>query len=324
MEITVISGFDLTLEGDAFVTGAVSGQTDFRLAMPGVTAADTEGPDGWNRTSTLDCYRAHISGISRAGSLYSSYCKKGAAGDEVLQHPSVGTTNIDRVEPYRGQTLTKGAYVIAWAASNIRLEIHDDVSSNNSAYHSGGGQWEWLEVTRTVDSSAAQFFTYISADADSGDTFYATDPCLVFGSSIGAGNCVNQPGEILYVEDQFLLSSFNATAHSTQGATTQNLEVEAKLKVPKNISAIQFGLRAKDSGSAANPVVIQIGKSTTDEDPIYLDIGSQGLALTNDNIGRATPLWIGLDSNGDFETNLAASGSLTLDIWIAILGIQLR
>ncbi|KKL80364.1 hypothetical protein LCGC14_2005520, partial [marine sediment metagenome] len=154
------------------VTGS-SGVTNAHLVVPGLTAADVNGPDGWTRPqNTLDLWRAPFSGVSKEGSLYSVYIKKGVNSEERFNWPVL---DIQQDAFFRrqleGQTLTVGAYVITWAANNIRLGINDG-STDVSSYHTGGGSWEWLEVTSNFSLNSTTALFTVFNDAESGDTAY--------------------------------------------------------------------------------------------------------------------------------------------------------
>jgi hypothetical protein len=56
---------------------------------------------------------------------------------------------------YAGQTVTVGAWVYATVANRVYLSIYDGVGSTNSSYHTGNSTWQWLQVTRTLSSSAS-------------------------------------------------------------------------------------------------------------------------------------------------------------------------
>jgi len=57
---------------------------------------------------------------------------------------------------FRGRSFSMGALVRSSVVSASRLEIYDGVGSAYSPYHTGGGLWEWLTVTRPLDAAATQ------------------------------------------------------------------------------------------------------------------------------------------------------------------------
>ena len=324
-EITNKSGNDLTVEGDAFVTGAVSGLTDIWLAMTGVSPLVNTGPDGWRRNAiTLDLWRAPISGTSILGSLYSLYMKKGANAVESVEWPLLGIrSDISHLTKYRGQTITAGAYVITWETDNVRLIINDG-SETKSVFHPGDGIKKWLEVTGTISQGATPFFIGIANEKDSGNTAYVAGFCLVFGASIGSGNCVNPAGEWVNVDTKVTLDTYDFdTPRSTATQHDENLEVLSNLKIPKNATAVlaRFGLR--DSGSATGSAWFRLGFGTTTNAALYLDVGNDSLTLSGNSIFYQSGV-LPLDVNGDFNVTFEATGTGTLDNFIEIHRIQLK
>lgn len=65
--------------------------------------------------------------------------------------------SIARPTEYQGNTVTIGAWIKASVANRARLQIDDGVGSNESDYHTGGGNFEWITVSYTMDSSASEF-----------------------------------------------------------------------------------------------------------------------------------------------------------------------
>ena len=68
---------------------------------------------------------------------------------------------------YAGRLVTIGGWVRATVANTARLWISDNINPiQSSAYHTGGGNWEWLTVTITADAAAVSIrgFCAISND----------------------------------------------------------------------------------------------------------------------------------------------------------------
>jgi len=63
-------------------------------------------------------------------------------------HDELGITYM------QGRTFTMGCWVKTSTASQAALRLEDSVSSDTSGYHTGGGAWEWLTVTRTFNAAA--------------------------------------------------------------------------------------------------------------------------------------------------------------------------
>ena len=59
-----------------------------------------------------------------------------------------------QIDQLRGETISCEALVKTATASIARIQINDGASATASSTHSGGGGWETLTITHTVDSSA--------------------------------------------------------------------------------------------------------------------------------------------------------------------------
>ena len=62
--------------------------------------------------------------------------------------------DLENIEGYKNTTVTMSARVQTSVASQVRLRITDGVGATFSSYHTGGGTYETLSVTRTVSGSA--------------------------------------------------------------------------------------------------------------------------------------------------------------------------
>lgn len=83
---------------------------------------------------------------------------------------------------FKGKTLTLGMWVLCSTASIARIGINDVVGETDSAYHTGVGEWEWLTVTRTIDSAATNLEILMRVDA--AGLAYCDGAVLIEGSSV--------------------------------------------------------------------------------------------------------------------------------------------
>ncbi|KKK97996.1 hypothetical protein LCGC14_2647170, partial [marine sediment metagenome] len=318
---------DRAITGVTLPPTGSSGVTDVYFAAPGLTGANALAPDTWYRNNnTLDIFRAPISGVSREGSLYSIYVVKGVNTRETLFWPLTSIRgNVEHYRKFAGRTVTHGFYARAWSANNVFLRLTAGGTNVDSGYHTGGGEWEWIEVTRLVDADTTNFHTSFEFDSESGDTAYATRPCLAYGSFIGEGNCTNQLGEVVRFEADVVLTNYDFGAGDVlvDVDAELNIEVESKLKIPKGISEIYTTLKAIDSAPADN-IGVWMGPDTT---YTAQDIGDVGLFL-NTNVAADKPStnngWVRTDSGGDPWLFLNSSGAATLDLEIRMQGVRIR
>ena len=147
---------------------------------------------------------------------------------------------------------------------------------------------------------------------------------LVFGNSIGEGNYTRPQGEVVWCEDSTSLNDYTTTPKTTDANVAINLEAESNGILPKGLKAIYLRAEARDSASASSAnCKFNLGADVSTSEEIMLDIGTNSLAMGN-NLKYQSTGWVSANSDGDIETNITASGSLTLDVSIYPIAVQLR
>jgi hypothetical protein len=146
------------------------------------------GPYSGHATYTLDRWQISYGGavtltVSRetgtvdANSLTSAKAVfvKGAGTSATLEQL------IEAWPVLKGLTLTWRERVRCSTPNAVRLLVNDQVGQSYSAYHSGGGGWETLSVTRTLDAAATTCKAATVFEADC--TAYLDNGTLVYGST---------------------------------------------------------------------------------------------------------------------------------------------
>lgn len=87
---------------------------------------------------------------------------------------------------YKGKTVTLGCWVKCSTASRAKIRIGDGVSNTASSYHTGGGDWEFLTVTKTMDNAATVFYIWAQIDTGSQITADFDDMILKVASSVAS------------------------------------------------------------------------------------------------------------------------------------------
>ena len=90
---------------------------------------------------------------------------------------------------YQGRGFTFTAWVKASTANDARIEIHDGVGESLSSYHTGGGNYEQLTVTRILDGSATRLRLKCQLESASGVDVYFDDLAV----SLASGNAIGNP-----------------------------------------------------------------------------------------------------------------------------------
>jgi len=85
---------------------------------------------------------------------------------------------------YQDENFTFGSWIYASEADRVRLEIYDGVGTTSSNTHSGSSTWEWLTVTKQLDSSADQLRVYYIITSGTEIFAYGDGAVLIEGDSI--------------------------------------------------------------------------------------------------------------------------------------------
>lgn len=84
---------------------------------------------------------------------------------------------------YLGRQMTFGAWVYATVASRARLQLGDGIGTTNSSYHTGVAGWEFLTVTRNIDTTGTRIRCGLEVNTGN-TTAYIDGGILVEGSSV--------------------------------------------------------------------------------------------------------------------------------------------
>jgi len=142
---------------------------------------------------------------------------------------------------------------------------------------------------------------------------------VVFGSAIGSGNYSRPSGEIVWFENRVPSNALNATGFSDVAFTTLNTEADSDGAIPKGAAALFMLGEANDSVSSGSDTWMRL-QGNSDMDRLFY---ASCAGLDNGKIARNNS-WQPCDSNGDFQYQLEASGSGTLDVYLNYTGVQLR
>ena len=300
---------------------------------PGCVAGDALAMDGWyknmdNGSVVPDIFREQPSTSSNTkdGSYYSlKYVgSSDATSSQYVSWPGPAAGSIgSKAQHYlrfQGRTATLGCWVKTTDAT-AKVFISDSDGTTNSTAHTGGGgtpQWEWLEVTRTSDSSITNWYAKLGCASNAtSTTIYFSQPMLVFGSAIGAGNYSRPSGEIVNCEAQITI--YDDIALLATDDKILNLEALSNGKIPKGAKAVYMQGWAKDSGSAGTDCYLHTRQSATSGWGGSLNPAG----LTNDDYARVQIVQP-CNSDGDIQYFIEATGSGTFDTAIGYRGVQLR
>ena len=121
-----------------------------------------------------------------------------AVADAVFYWPKAAQhSDPSWINLVKGRTLTFGAWVVADVADQVCLSVVATGGASLSPYHTGGGTAEWLEVSKVIPDSTALAYAAVRFQGSVTNPAYFSQPMLVLGDHIGAGNYQPIPGENL-------------------------------------------------------------------------------------------------------------------------------
>lgn len=145
---------------------------DFENWSAGASAA----PDEWSAASGITTIAQD--GTNKVHGSYGVSLLITLNSEGTFRH-TLTTTNYDLV----GRQVTAGAWINASVASRVYLKLLDSAGNNLSSAHSGGGGWEYLTVTRTINSGATYILIDIVCTTGAVTTVYVDGVSLVKGAS---------------------------------------------------------------------------------------------------------------------------------------------
>lgn len=133
-------------------------------------------PDGWVMIGTAGAV-AQESTTKKFGN-YALKITSGASATYAAEY------TVPTPTAYAGRTMTFGVWVKCSSASKARVYVDDGVSARaNSSYHTGGGDWEFLEVEAQIDASNTELVLGVEV-ASSAVVAYFDGAVLVQGETI--------------------------------------------------------------------------------------------------------------------------------------------
>ena len=303
----------------------------FKEVTPGCVAADSKAFDGWDKNGNSeygDIWRQHNDAtLTHDGSFYSLKMTSHATSTmQVYQKPSYPFTDSINLQKYAGRTVTMGAWVYVSDSSTPSVFINDTTNPwtglDSSDIHSGATGWEWLEVTKTISASPGLFVIGFNQIANK--TCYVSQPMLVFGSAIGAGNYSRPSGEWINLESNVTMNNFSVSNYST-GTGVMNVEAESNGKLPKGCQTIRATTLQNDSVSSGAVAFAAYGYQASPAwtGDIYKRWGST-VSTTGNSVlvyGNGTTR---CNVDGDVGYNFGATGVNTLQVWFIPTAVQLR
>uniref|UniRef100_A0A6M3IJK0 Uncharacterized protein n=2 Tax=viral metagenome TaxID=1070528 RepID=A0A6M3IJK0_9ZZZZ len=182
-----VSAYNGIAQIKAGVTGEIAqgaGLASRNYARNGCGAVCTVTvPDGWSSYGGATVTQQTGAGYGERGTTSIKVVSDADGGS--AQQIVVTTISASENTFLRSRVFTISGRVKASDASNAKLFIGDGVTTYSSAYHTGGGNWEWLTLTFTTHASASNIGVYLGCDGNT-KTAYFTDIKLEEGPHASA------------------------------------------------------------------------------------------------------------------------------------------
>lgn len=295
---------------------------------PCCTTANSNSFDKWNKygggATYPHVYREHSNeeATTKKGSFYALKIVPRIAASRIDFPDSSIQTQEEWCNRFRGKTVTIGMWILTNTADHAMLRIYDG-SPYYSDYHAGGGEWEWIEKTHTIDLSATQLLFSIilsvGPNVDGSTIVYASQPMLIFGNSIGEGNYIPKQREFIWlsksINSNFL---YNRGGLGDIGITSLNIEADSDAILPKGCKKISLYSAVRDSASAGTDCYLQLRRTAAD--PPQYENSPYGLV---NNMYKKLMGEQPCDNNGDVSYKIEASDGATFRIqYFRYLGVQ--
>jgi hypothetical protein len=149
------------------------------------TAGTAIAPTGWTAAGTGAAVARSTAHIKKGS--YSARVTR-TANDCYIYQAVHATKSIAY---WQGRDVTLGCWVLATTASQAKVTLYDGVGSTSSDFHAGDGEWEWLEVTHSVDSAATEVTVRLEVVTTDGAVYFDN-------ATIGDGDEAPLPVEPAY------------------------------------------------------------------------------------------------------------------------------
>jgi len=281
---------------------------------PNMTSG-TAGPDGTEKTATLDVYRIWGDATyNKDGSQYSLMAVKGADSAEYLWWPKDLHDKSSHYLRFDGRTVTEGVWVYSVTATdNVKAAIYENGAWSTSTPHAGAGAWEWMPLTKTVTDGTTDFRYGVLFDGDTGDIAYISQPQLSFASSLPEGGYMQPPGEWVSC-DKAIAIWYNTTPAAADDEILY-LEALSEGMLPKGAITLDVTLNLTNSNVTTN-------------DGVYLRAtDTSGIPVLNcsplvANFRQTIQGIVQCDSNGDVWQEITEPDATLSEYFLFINRIQ--
>lgn len=177
---------------------------------------DAAAPWAWTLTGAAATVARTGTGLGDTSRKVGDFaCKLTRAGTNCyIQNSLLAGAGFSRADFLQGKYLAFGMWVKCSTPNIARIAVNDGIGTGNSSYHTGGGTWEFLAVTRQLDASATQAVIRGIVDTADGNAIFSGATVLLLDANFALAQY--QPSPVLYGAMHFALGG-NLSVASNQG-----------------------------------------------------------------------------------------------------------
>lgn len=203
--ITVVSPFTSTVsvQGGS-VSPASSSAGVMTPVCAGALGTGVLGPDGWNKTSSLNIWADDFASNQCPGSIRTLGIRKGSASTESMswQCPT------SQLSQYLGRIITFGVLIrqsVQGGSGTWAATITDSVNGTTTSIPGTGtsytdslyGGFEFISIQAPVSATSTNLTLSLNFNGAVGDVYYVSVPTAVLGYNLGRENLGQNKNEII-------------------------------------------------------------------------------------------------------------------------------
>jgi len=143
----------------------LAGNDDFLVWPDG----DTSAPIYWTLAGAGATIARIGTGLADADRKVGDFAAKvtRSGTDAILSQDLLPATDaFARANFVVGETVGAGVWVLCASANTARIAVTDGSATTNSSYHTGGGAWEFLSLSHTIDAGATKLTLQLKVDTN--------------------------------------------------------------------------------------------------------------------------------------------------------------
>jgi hypothetical protein len=131
-----------------------------------------------------------------------------------LENILLDGTAFTRADFLRTKYIAIGVWVKCSTPNIARVAVYDGIGTSYSSYHTGGGAWEFLPITRQLDSSATEISVQCHVDTSDGNAHFSGATAILVNNDMDL--IQYQASPVIYGALHFSIGG-DLTAGSNQG-----------------------------------------------------------------------------------------------------------